>query len=200
MIKRTMAVAALRLVPTDWIRLGFFLAVIVFLIAWSSASTGRPSAVPSCAQNDPGVRSTTVAENAPDAAPNDVESVTMSIPLEEGAVIDIDAPTMGVKIEKWNGGDILVIVEKTKRLTQTVSSSPADPVNIQVTRQGKDVRIQATGAAQWRERGMDVSFRIVLPDQYDLNARTHDNSDTAARLGAALWHAFHREAIEWLLR
>jgi hypothetical protein len=48
---------------------------------------------------------------------------------------------------------------------------------------------------------MDLSFRIVLPDQYDAEAVVPgEKPDTAARLTGVLWRTFHRDALEWLTR
>lgn len=131
----------------------------------------------------------------------EVESVTMSIDLEEGGVIDVDAPTTDVKIETWDGDEVLVIVEKTKRVTRGgQKSSPAEPINIQVTRDGKDVKIQTTGAKNWRESGMDISFRIVLPDRFKAGREHVQTGDTMTRLTSTLWRVFHRGALNWIVR
>ena len=131
----------------------------------------------------------------------DVESVTMSIDLEEGGVIDVDAPTTDVKIETWDGDEVLVIVEKTKRATcGGLNSTPAEPINIHVTRKGKDVRIHTTGAEDWRESGMNISFRIVLPDRFTTNRESVQAGDTMTRLTSTLWRVFHRGALNWIVR
>ncbi len=171
----------------------------VILLVWFTNASGCPGDTADHAaavDEDPPVttnRSTGDASNT--------ESVTMTIPLEEGGVIDIEAPPMGLKIEKWSGDDVLLIVQKTKKAKSHGKSSPVDPVNIQVSRNGKNVHIETTGGAGWKESGMDLSFRIVLPDQYDADAvMPGEKPDTAARLTGLLWRTFHRDALEWLTR
>ncbi|UCH84974.1 MAG: hypothetical protein JSW50_04595 [Candidatus Latescibacterota bacterium] len=132
---------------------------------------------------------------------NDIESVTMSIALEEGGVIDLDAPVSDVKIERWDGDEVLVIVEKTKRSPSTDIRGPkADAVNIQVTRRGKNVRIETSGGTGWDEGGMDLSFRIVLPNRFQNEPNPHKAGDTMTRLTSTLWRAVHKEALKLLVR
>lgn len=177
-------------------------ALIVTVFVWfsnarasSGVSGGDPDAV-AAVDEEP---TATVPSSEVNAS--NTESVTMTIPLEDGGVIDIDAPHMGLKIEKWSGDDVLVIVQKTKKVKSSGKSTPVDPVNIQVTRKGKNVRIEASGGAGWKESGMDLSFRIVLPDQYQADASMRrEKLDTAARLTGVLWRTFHHDALEWLTR
>ena len=143
----------------------------------------------------------TAANETAETLGADTETVTMSIPLEEGAVIDVEAPPMGLKIEKWDGDDVLLIVEKTKRTKAGTKTGTLDPVNIQVSRKGKDVRIETTGGQGWEQSGMDLSFRIVLPEQYGNDPIVrHTRTETAARLTGVLWRALHNEALAWLTR
>jgi hypothetical protein len=131
----------------------------------------------------------------------EVESVTMSIDLEEGGVIDVDAPTTDVKIETWDGDEVLVIVEKTKRATRGgLKSAPAEPINIQVTRSGKDVKIHSTGTEDWSKSGMNISFRIVLPERFKERIEPVQTGDTMARLTSTLWRVFQRGALKWIVR
>jgi hypothetical protein len=129
----------------------------------------------------------------------DCESLEMSIPLEDDGVIDIDAPEMGVKIEQWAGDEVLVIVERRKRSKTLAGSEPVEPFNILVTREGKNVRIETSGGAGWWQCGMDLSFRIVLPDNYD-GRRMARETDGLDRVTGILWKAVHRGALKWMTR
>jgi hypothetical protein len=180
---------------------GIGLSLIIVL--WSfgfppgcSSATAGESLEGETASND-----VQVVEFQSDDVGDKTESVTMSISLEEGGVIDLDAPVTDVTIERWQGDEVLVIVEKTKRPRQTVKSTKnADAVNIQVTRNGKNVRIQTTGGAGWDRSGMDLSFRIVLPERYDTEPGNSPPGDTMTRLTSTLWRVFHKEALKWLVR
>jgi hypothetical protein len=169
-------------------------ALVLIVLVWSiGLSYGAP-----------GETGTSTSENfassKTEEAP-EVESVTMSIDLEEGGVIDVDAPTTDVKIETWEGDEVLVIVEKTKRPTRGgLKSAPAEPINIQVTRSGKDVRIHTTGAEDWSKRGMDISFRIMLPERFKDHIEPIQTGDTMARLTSTLWRVFQRGALKWIVR
>lgn len=188
-----------RLVP----RAIAFTVLVLILLTWSSSAN---SATPSYAfsgdpQDNPAPnREQTIEDDATGDDGTDTESVTMSIPLEENGVIDVEAPPMGVKIEKWDGDEVLVIVEKKKRAKPRGEPNRIDPVNIQITREGKNVRIETTGGSNWRDSGMDLSFRIVLPESYEVGAKTYDKTDGVARLTGALWRTVHREALRWLAR
>jgi hypothetical protein len=166
-----------------------------FALGCSSATAGEPL------EDETTSDDAQVVEFKPDDEGNETESVTMSISLEEGGVIDLDAPVTDVKIERWQGDEVLVIVEKTKRPQKSVKSTKtADAVNIQVTRYGKNVRIQTTGGDGLDQSGMDLSFRIVLPDRYHTEPGNALPGDTMTRLTSTLWRAVHKEALKWLVR
>ena len=191
--------------PTGWglISAISFTILVLIVLTWSTAAQGsRSSGTASESKNALASDSdaTTTAE-MPASAATDTKTVTMSIPLEEGAVIDVEAPPMGLKIEKWDGDDVLLIVERTKRVAPGDSkTTPFDPVNIHVTRKGKDVRIETTGGAGWEANGMDLSFRILLPSQRQIETSCGDTDDVARRLTGVLWRSFHEEAFKWLVR
>ncbi|UCG50811.1 MAG: hypothetical protein JSW58_11455 [Candidatus Latescibacterota bacterium] len=179
----------------------FGLALIV--IVWSfgmafgcsSEAAGEPQTDASGAEQvEPAEKETSDEEP-------EVESVTMSISLDEGGVIDLEAPPTDVKIERWQGDDVLVIVKRTRRGTpKGMAQKTAEPINIQVTRHGKNVRIETTGGAGWDQSGMDLSFRIVLPDRYHIEPGSTKPGDTVEQLTSVLWRAFHKEALKWLVR
>ncbi len=197
------AVAAPRSIEWGLLRVVFFTIFIIVVLAWSTAAAdarcnGTVNESKDALSADSDAAATKEILGTVEA---DTETVTMSIPLEEGAVIDVEAPPMGVKIEKWDGDDVLLIVERTKRARPgDVKPTPVVPVNIQVTRRGKDVRIETTGGAGWKNNGMDLSFRILLPDRTQIETRCGDPEDVAARLTGAVWRAFHNEAFKWLVR
>ena len=144
------------------------------------------------------VSETTAIEDVEESeSGEEVETATMSIPVEEGDVIDLRTPT-DVKIETWDGDEVLLIVEKIKRS----SPRPAvDPV-IRITRRGNAVRIETTGPV-WQQYGNDVSFRLVLPDEHMLDAIPPAGpvSDVGAlsRWTIRVWRVVHREALRRLL-
>lgn len=126
------------------------------------------------------------------------ESVTMSIPLEEDGVIDVEAPPMGVKIEKWDGDEVLLIVEKKKRTKPRAEPAALDPLSIQVFRNGKNVRIETTGGSNWQESRTELSFRIVLPERDDAGIDAYKKTDHVSRLTGVLWRTFYRQALRWM--
>jgi hypothetical protein len=202
MRRASTTVATARTAGTDLLRVFFFVLLTILLCAWFSSANGLPG-VPSTEPASVGAASagTPAASEGAQTITPETESLTMAIPLEEGGVIDVDAPPMGVKISKWNGDDVLLVVEKTKRPKTGTKTGTVDPVNIQVSRKGKNVRIETTGGAGWEENGMDLSFRIVLPERYgDEPVVRRSKSETAARLTGVLWRALHNEALDWLTR
>jgi hypothetical protein len=179
-----------------------FVLFILFLISCFSTADGSSgvAATEPTSAGDPRDDGSP-AQQDPQVVTPDTESLTMTIPLDEGGVIDVEAPPMGVKIEKWSGDEVLLIVEKTKRTKANPKNCAVDPVNIQVSRKGKDVRIETSGGRGWEENGMNLSFRIVLPDRYDEEPVVrHTRTETAARLTGVLWRALHNEALDWLTR
>lgn len=174
---------------------GSGLALLIVLWSFGFALGG----VPGAATENAGNADFADFDSNDDA--REIESVTMSISLEDDGVINLDAPATDVKIERWQGDEVLVIVEKSKHPSSAgKSKSGAEPVNIQVTRHGKDVRIQTSGGSDWEESGMDLSFRIVLPDRYQIESSNSHDGDTMTRLTSTLWRALQKEALKWLVR
>lgn len=194
--------AATRTAGLEMLRVLVFVLLTLLLIACFCTADGSPGVSATDPASETDLRGNGGAPpQDPQIATPDTESLTMTIPLDEGGVIDVEAPPMGVKIEKWSGDDVLLIVEKTRRSKTNSKTGTVDPVNIQVSRKGKDVRIQTSGGRGWEENGMDLSFRIVLPDRYDDEpAIRHSRAETAARLTGVLWRALHNEALDWLTR
>ena len=129
------------------------------------------------------------------------ETLTMSISLKEGGVIDLKPPPRDVMIETWKGDDVIVIVEKVKRHGMKGRHRvAAKPVHIEIQQTGKDVCIGTWGGSDWDECGMDLSFRIMLPQAYDIEHGAYQESYRISRkLTSALWRVLHREAIRWFL-
>jgi hypothetical protein len=197
MRKAPTTVAITRSVGMELLRVLVLTGLTLLLLAWSSSAIGSSTTTTA---GDPRVENVVVNAEG-QTATSETESLTMTIPLDEGGVIDVEAPPMGLKIEKWDGNDVLLIVEKTKRTKAGAKTGTLNPVNIQVSRKGKDVRIETTGGQGWEQSGMDLSFRIVLPDQYgDDPIVRHTRTETAARLTGVLWRALHNEALDWLTR
>ena len=202
MRKAPTTVAITRSVGMELLRVLVFTGLTLLLLAWSSSAIGSSTTTAAAPETAAAPRVENVVVNAEgQTATSETESLTMTIPLDEGGVIDVEAPPMGLKIEKWDGNDVLLIVEKTKRTKAGAKTGTFNPVNIQVSRKGKDVRIETTGGQEWEQSGMDLSFRIVLPDQYgDDPIVRHTRTETAARLTGVLWRALHNEALDWLTR
>ena len=201
MRRKPTAIATARPAGMDALRV--FVLGLLFLLVLAVFSTADGSQGVETVDPTTGVTPRDDGSATPEvgSATPDTESLTMTIPLDEGGVIDVEAPPMGVKIEKWSGDDVLLIVEKTTRSKTNAKTGLVDPVNIQVSRKGKDVRIETTGGRGWEENGMDLSFRIVLPERYgDEPVIQHTRAETAARLTGVLWRALHNEALDWLTR
>ncbi|NIO29133.1 MAG: hypothetical protein GTO29_11340 [Candidatus Latescibacteria bacterium] len=178
-----------------------FIGLIVLML-WFGLAAGHSSSLGTEPTKDTGesndieaVKSGSTEDKA------EVETVTMSICVEKGGAIDLKLPNRDVTIEKWNGKDVLLVVEKTKYAGEKSSgSSPAEPLDIQVTRKGKDVRIEAMGGAGWDQCGMDVSFRVMLPDRLYEEPGTFHKSYSMTRLTSTLWRLLPKEAIKLLLQ
>lgn len=201
-MQRRVMVAAARYSDAHALRWIGFLLLTLILLSWSSSanatgssSTPGPSSQPAMLDN----HATTGDGSGSIDDGSGRECLEMTIPLENDGIIDVDAPEMGVKIEQWEGDEVLVIVEKTKRPKSPARKEPGEALNIVVTREGKNVRISARGGTAWRERGVDVSFRICLPDNYS-GTRTSRDTNGLDRVTGILWKAIHRPALEWLTR
>jgi hypothetical protein len=130
----------------------------------------------------------------------DVETLTMAIDLEEGGTVDLETLPGDVTIGRWDGDEILVIVEKIRRANQTGGRAPADPINIKVTRHGKNVRIETRGDLDWSLSGMGVSFRILLPERDSEVSSMSPKSYIMSKLTSVLWRTLPKEALKWLAR
>ena len=165
-------------------------ALILMLSAGGAAASGLA--------REQAVRELVVeSREAPEAEVDAVESVTMVIDLEEGGVIDLDVPGSEVRIDTWKGDEILLIVKK--RVDSRFSRQGA-PVNIELTRRGRDVRIAAVGASAQRMDALGVSFRILVPEAERRVVRREGvkYSYSMSKLGAVLFRALSKEALGWI--
>jgi hypothetical protein len=130
----------------------------------------------------------------------DVKTLTMAIDLEEGGAVDLEALPGDVTIGRWNGEEILVIVEKIRHARRTEGKAAADPINIKVSRHGKNVRIETLGDLDWSLSGMGVSFRILLPERRSEVSSTTPSTYILSKLTSALWRRVPKDALKWLAR
>jgi hypothetical protein len=88
--------------------------------------------------------------------------------LPASGPVKVDAtPNGGIAVSGWNGGEIRVLARVSARSDDASPKEVADAVRIEV--QGT---IHATGPAQSRHRGWDVSYRISTPSSSDLDLRS----------------------------
>ncbi len=128
----------------------------------------------------------------------ETETLTMSISLEEGGVIDLKPPPRDVKIETWKGNEVLFIVEKVSRPNKRGKRTQAvKPFNIQVTRKGIDVEIETVGGEGWEQSGVDVSFRIIVPEKNYFRKGASQKSYILSKLTSVLWRMLNKEAFSW---
>jgi hypothetical protein len=130
----------------------------------------------------------------------EVESLTMSIAIEEGGCIDLKPPPPDVTIETWKGKDVLLIVEKVnKKGRKSFAAGAVEPIDIQVTRSGKDVRIETMCGEGWENSGMDVSFRLIIPENRHITPGMERHKSSLSELTSKVWKALNKEAIIRLL-
>lgn len=128
----------------------------------------------------------------------DVETVTISIDLEKGGAIDLDTAEGDVTIDTYEGKEVLLIVEKIPKSASNGRLSK--PVNLHVTRLGKDVRITAVPYSDEFMEGFDISYRLMVPKtttlRYVSNARDYDFS----KITSVLLRVLSKEAANWIAR
>ncbi len=126
-----------------------------------------------------------------------VESVTMTIELEEGGVIDLDLPGGDVTIDTWQGDEILLIVEKR---VDSRFSPRKTPVSIEVIRRGRNIRIVAGDASPRRMADLGISFRILVPegDRGAIRRGGVKYSYSMAKLSSVLFRVLSKEALGWI--
>lgn len=171
---------------------GFVAAALILMLAAAGAA---------------GVPTGTVAVEAVEAVEDQrlveveddaVESVTMKIELEEGGVIDLDLPGGDVTINTWQGDEILLIVEK--RVGSRFARGKT-PVNIEVIRRGRNIRIVAGDASPGRMADLGISFRILVPESDRGAIRRRGGvkySYSMAKLSSVLFRVLSREALNWI--
>ena len=184
--------------------LGFGIGLLILLLTAVASGAADETAVRASGidENDAKVEE---PETTTDDTASESETVTLTIPLEKGGEIDVEA-NQDVVIETWDGEDVLLIVEK--RLAPQAlrnGKQPTTPVNIEVIRDGRNVHIREHGASQWQLNGLDVRFKIMVPRT---DVRVLRSSPEAGATGAydlsklttVLVKVLHREAIRWIVR
>jgi len=183
--------------------LGFGIGLLILLL--TAVASGAADETGARASGIDGDDAKVEEPDTADDAAGETETITLTIPLEKGGEIDVEA-NHDVVIETWDGDDVLLIVEK--RLiphTMQHGKRPTTPVKIDVIRDGKNVRIRERGASQWHMNGLDVRFRIMVPrtDVRVLRNSPAIGSTSAydlSKLTTVLVKALHREAIRWIVR
>jgi len=170
-------------------------ALVVIVLAFAAADApGGAESTPSTTAQDPNSGDAERAEEIRLDADGKDETVTMSIDLEEGGVIDVDVARGNLVVNTWDGDEVLVIVE---RKSKTGPEKPRN-INFKVSRLGNNVRIAALDDEGKRVSGVDLSYRIMVPK--DRQAKKVDGVYDLSRLTSVIFKALHREALNWLMR
>ncbi len=167
---------------------GFVAAALILMLAAAGAAGVVTGTVAVAAVEDQ-----RLVETEDDA----IESVTMTIELEEGGVIDVDLPGGDVTIDTWQGDEILLIVEK--RVGSRVLPRKT-PVSIEVIRRGRNIRIVAGDASPQRMADLGISFRILVPesDRGAIRRGGVKYSYSMAKLSSVLFRVLSKEALNWI--
>ncbi len=128
----------------------------------------------------------------------DVETVTISIDLEKGGAIDLDTAEGDVTIDTYEGREILLIVEKFPKAAS--SGRLSKPVNLQVTRLGKDVRITAVEYSNEFMVGFDISYRLMVPKTTTLRYVSSTRDYDFSKITSVLLRVLSKEAAHWMVR
>lgn len=163
--------------------LGLLLLTATAVVAWDVDVTAEPGS-----QNE---------ESAVNEK-EDVETVTISIDLEKGGAIDLDTAEGDVTIDTYEGREILLIVEKLPKAASNGRLSK--PVNLQVTRLGKDVRITAVEYSDEFMVGFDISYRLMIPKTTTLRYVARAQDYDFSKITSVLLRVLSKEAAHWIAR
>ncbi len=170
---------------------GLVLVLLILMLAASSVA-GRAGEARHSGEEPEAVETEVKTDTG---EPEEVESLTMAIELEEGGAIDLETSLSEVKINTWKGDAVLVIVERATR-----PAAGVEPMNIQVTRHGKDVRIQTIAGPGFNAEELGISFRILLPEGATLRSYDTKESYSLSKLTSVVMRALHKEAVRWIGR
>lgn len=155
--------------------LGLLLLTATAVVAWDVDVTAEPGS-----QNE---------ESAVNEK-EDVETVTISI--------DLDTAEGDVTIDTYEGREILLIVEKLPKAASNGRLSK--PVNLQVTRLGKDVRITAVEYSDEFMVGFDISYRLMIPKTTTLRYVARAQDYDFSKITSVLLRVLSNEAAHWIAR
>ena len=127
----------------------------------------------------------------------DTERVTLAIPVEDGAEIDLET-SKNVRIDSWEGDEVLVIVERVVKPGMQKANPNSKPMDIQIKRSGKGVSIRAFN--EYGVDGVDVFFRVVVPKSLTASQSTIKTSYDLSKLTHVVLSALHKEAVRWVIR
>ncbi|MDH3215240.1 MAG: hypothetical protein OEN01_02980 [Candidatus Krumholzibacteria bacterium] len=136
-------------------------------------------------------------EKVEQEASDESETVTMTIDLEDGGVIDLEMARGDVVIDTWDGDEILLIVERSPKSN---TGSGKSPINVKVSRHGKNVRISALDQLGRQLTDVDLSYRIMMPRSTAGKGNRISQVYDLSKLTSLVFKALQREAVKWLLR
>ena len=178
-----------------WTALGLMLLILLLGVSEVYGSVDDPAGQQIGVVESEAVGSEDALDDAEEA-----ETVTMTIELEEGGAIDLQTSMREVTIGTWDGDEIPVIVKKEARPFVNEMGRPVAPMDIHVTRHGKDVRIRTLTSSGIDPADFGISFRIVLPEGMNMRNSYVKDRYSLTKLTSVLMRALHHEAIRWIAR
>ena len=134
------------------------------------------------------------------AAGKEVETLTMEIPIQKGGTVDLKLHSQDVTIEKYAGEYVLLIIESSKPADLARSGGKnADPIDIQITRNGHNVQIESVKGGGSTGPSVDISFKIMVPSQSQALLHNSTHGKVIQTLLSAMQRTLTRETLKWLM-
>lgn len=118
------------------------------------------------------------------------ETVERTAALGAGGRVTVETRNGSIEVESWSGTEVQVTARKKARADDTSRALELlDEIEIRVEERGGEVRIgveMPTMRSGWlRDESASVSFRIKIPDDAELEARSQNGSIEAREIGGS---------------
>ena len=106
-----------------------------------------------------------------------VERIDREIKAGKGGTLTLATDRGGITVDVWDRDVVRVVVlKKAEVFTEGEAKAIFEDFELQIDREGKDVRVRARSLSDRRMRSMKVTFALTVPSVYHVDLRTEGGS------------------------
>jgi DUF4097 and DUF4098 domain-containing protein YvlB len=106
-----------------------------------------------------------------------VEEILKTLDVSKGGTLYVTTPAGPIEVESWDKHEVEVRVRKKyKGSSEDKAMQAFDDIQVYITQEGDDVRVKVEASRRNFGRKMNLSFEVMVPEEYNVDLETKGGS------------------------